>query len=112
MNNIEMLRAKEALFKMIAQYCIPTKLFDDSDELYIYNYCESALESTFNVLGIDENYITLMDFCKMWENNNRAIWAINIPNEPFNGVDANVYYNVFKESYENHQKWLDLEEED
>ena len=96
MNNIEMLRAKEALFKMIAQYCIPTKLFDDSDELYIYNYCESALESAFNVLGIERDYITLMDFCQMWEDNSRAIWAINIPDEPFNGIDAKIYYEVFK----------------
>lgn len=107
MKDMKILRAKEALFKMIRQYCLPTKLFDESDELYIYNYCEGALESAFNVLGIEGNYITLIDFCKMWEDNSRAIWLINLPDRPFTGVTADIHYNVFKESYENHQKWLE-----
>lgn len=84
----KLLHAKDAIFSLIAQFHRPSK-FDDG-ELYIYNYCESALEAAFNVLGIEENYIPLMDFCKMWENNNREIWATNC-SEP---------YKIFKEDYE------------
>lgn len=61
--SIELLRAREAIFKLISQFH-HAKKFDDG-ELYIYNYCESALESAFNVLGIEEDYIKLMDFCQM-----------------------------------------------
>lgn len=96
--NMELLRAKEAIFMLIGQFHHATK-FDDG-ELYIYNYCESALEWAFDVLGIEENFIKLADFCQMWEDNNRAIWAINLPNEPFDGITADIHYNVFKEDYE------------
>ena len=102
--NMELLRAKEAIFKLIGQFHRPTELSDG--ELYIYNYCESALESAFDVLGIEENYIKLQDFCQMWEDNNRAIWAINLPNESFNGITADVYYDMFKEDYERQWDWL------
>ena len=37
----KLLDAKNAIFKMIAQFHHPT-MFDDG-ELYIFNYCESAL---------------------------------------------------------------------
>ena len=57
----KLLYAKDAIFSLIAQFNRPCK-FDDG-ELYIYNYCESALEAAFSVLGIEENYIPLMDFC-------------------------------------------------
>lgn len=102
---MELLRAKEAIFKLISQFHRVSK-FDDG-ELYIYNYCESALEAAFNVLGVEENYIKLMDFCKMWEDNSRAIWSINIPNEPFKGITAAMHYDVFKEEYEHWMKSLD-----
>ena len=105
MMNIELLRAKEAIFKLISQFH-HAKKFDDG-ELYIYNHCESALEAAFNVLGIEEDYIKLIDFCQMWEDNNRAIWAINLPNEPFEGITAQIYYDGFKEDYEFWQKQID-----
>ena len=93
----KLLYAKDAIFALIAQLHRPSK-FDDG-ELYIYNYCESALEAAFNVLGIEENYIPLMDFCKMWENNDREIWATNC-SEPFDGITADIHYEIFKEDYE------------
>lgn len=93
----KLLYAKDAIFSLIAQFHRPSK-FDDG-ELYIYNYCESALEAAFNVLGIEENYIPLMDFCKMWENNDREIWATNC-SEPFDGFTADIHYKIFKEDYE------------
>ena len=81
-------------------------MFDDG-ELYIYNYCESALEAAFNVLGIEENYIKLMDFCKMWEDNDREYWAMN-SDKPFNGITADIHYEVFKEDYELWQRNLKI----
>ena len=104
---MELLKAKEAIFKLIGQFHHATK-FDDG-ELYIYDYCESALESAFNVLGIEEDYIKLRDFCQMWEDNSRAIWAINLPNEPFGGITADIHYDVFKEDYEHWINWLNEE---
>lgn len=102
---MKLLRAKEAIFKLIAQFHHATK-FDDG-ELYIYNYCKSALEAAFNVLGIEENYIKLRDFCLMWEENDRAIWAVNLPNEPFGGVTADIHYKCFQDDYERWQREID-----
>lgn len=101
---MELLRAKDAIFRLIGQFHHATQ-FDDG-EFYISNYCESALESAFDVLGIEENHIKLMDFCQMWDDNNRAIWAINIPDEPFGGITANDYYDIFKEDYKHWINWL------
>lgn len=106
--NIELLRAKEAIFNLIGQFHHASK-FDDG-ELYIYNYCESALELAFDVLGIEEDCIKLTDFCQMWEDNTRAIWEINLPNEPFSGITSDMHYEVFKEDYEFWER--DIEEDD
>ena len=84
--------------------------FDDG-ELYIYDNCESALESAFSTLGIKEDYIKLYDFCKMWEDNSCAIWAINFPNRPFDGIPADIYYDIFKEDYELWERMLDEDED-
>ena len=108
--NMELLRAKETIFKLISQFHHATKL--DDGELYIYNYCESALESAFNVLGIEEDYIKLLYFCQMWEDVNRAIWAIKLPDKFYNGFTANEYYDFFKEDYESRMSWVDEEEQD
>lgn len=102
----KLLDAKRAIFKMIAQFHHPT-MFDDG-ELYIYNYCESALEAAFEVLGIEEDYIPLMDFCKMWEDNDREYWV----NEPFDGITADIYYECMKEDYESWQRAIDYLDED
>ena len=97
----KLLDAKRAIFKMIAQFHHPT-IFDDG-ELYIYNYCESALEAAFEVLGIEEDYIPLMDFCKMWEDNDREYWV----NEPFDGITADIHYKCMKEDYESWHRAMD-----
>lgn len=104
---LKLLYAKNAIFSMIMQFNCPTTLSDDG-ELYIYNYCESALESAFTTLGIEENYIKLWDFCQMYEDNDRAIWAINGPGVPFNGITADIHYHIMKEEYERRQRWLDM----
>ena len=103
----QFLLAKDAIFKMIAQFNYPTTLFDDG-EPYIYNYCESALEAAFNTLGIDENYIKLWDFCQAWEDNDRALWAINAPGSQFDGITADIHYKVLKDEFDSHQRWLGM----
>ena len=107
---MELLKAKDAIFRLIHQFHHATRLGDG--ELYIYNECESALEAAFTVLGIEEDYIKLLDFCQMWEDNTRAIWAINFPNEPFRGITAELRYEYLKEDYEywERQRDADLEE--
>ena len=108
---MELLRAKDAIFRLIGQFHRASKF--DNGEFYIYDYCESALEMAFTVLGIEEDCIKLMDFCQMWEDNNRAIWAINLPDEPYKGFTADEYYSVFKEDYERWEKQFDeFDEED
>jgi hypothetical protein len=101
----KLLYAKDAVFKMIMQFHRPSFIGDDG-ELYVYNYCESALEAAFNTLGIEENYIKLLDFCQMFEDNDRAIWAINAPYVPFNGITADIHYDIMKEEYERRERWL------
>lgn len=97
--NLELLLAKDAIFRLIGQFHRATKSNDG--ELYIYDNCESALEHAFNVLGIKEGYIKLYDSCKMWEDNSRVIWEINFPNRPFDSITADIRYDIFKEDYEN-----------
>lgn len=104
--DIKLLKAKDAIFKLISQFHHASNLFND-EELYIYNYCSSALEAAFSILGIEENYIKLIDFCKMREDNDRAIWKINLPNEPYGGATADMYYNIFKVNHELWKKQLD-----
>ena len=104
---LKILFFKDTIFRMIAQFNCPTTLHDDG-ELYVYNYCESALESAFSDLGIEENYIKLWDFCQMWEDNTRAIWAINRVGKSFDGITADIHYKVMKEEYESRQRWLDM----
>lgn len=108
---MELLKAKDAIFRLIGQFHRASEFTDG--ELYMYDYCESALEAAFTVLGIEEDHIKLMDFCKLWEENNRAIWAINFPDEPFGGITAEEYYVIFKDDYELWKKQLfeDFEEE-
>lgn len=105
----QILYLKDTIFKLIAQFHHASR-FDDG-ELYIYNYCESALESAFNDLGIEGNYIKLMDFCQMWEDNSRAIWTIN-GNDTFTGITADIHYKIFKEDLERWERLIDEEDDD
>ena len=58
-------------------------------------------------LGIEENFIKLADFCRMWEDNERAIWNIYLPNKPFDGITADIHYAVFEENYELWQRQIE-----
>lgn len=101
--NIDLLLAKDAIFKLIFQFHHATK-FDDGD-LYIYDLCESALERSFSVLGIEEDYIKLIDFCKLREKNDRAIWSFYSPQEPYGGLTAESYAEILTEDYERFTNW-------
>lgn len=105
MNNmeLELLRAKDTIFRLIGQFHRASR-FDDS-KLYMYDYCESALEHAFTVLGIEEDFIPLLDFCQMWEDNNRALWNINLSHLPYAGATAKEYYQIFKEDLERWERW-------
>lgn len=107
--NLELLEAKDAIFRLIGQFHRATKSNDG--ELYIYDNCESALECAFSVLGIKDGYIKLYDFCKMWEYNSRAIWEINFPNEPFNSITADMHYDIFKDDYECWERMFEEDED-
>lgn len=94
-NNFELkyLRAKDAIFRMIGQFCHCVR--NSKGEYCIIDYCESALEASFCVLGLGLDEIPLMDFCKAWEENNRKIWAINFPDSEYEGCTAEIYYELF-----------------
>lgn len=102
---LELLCAKQAIFKLIGQSCRAVA-FEDKDGLYVYDYCESAFEAAFNVLGIEEDCIELSEFCQMWEDNDRAIWAIKNPDVPFNGIIAEMHYKIFSDDYDNWVKMV------
>lgn len=104
----DLLYAKDAIFKLIAQFHCPSRSIDG--ELYIYDYCESALEAAFNILGIEEDYIKLIEFCQMWEDNDRAIWKINKPDD-FKGITADIRYEFLKKDFECLEKQI-YEEDD
>lgn len=110
MDDIKLLKAKRAIFKMIAQYHHATKI---EGKLYVYNYCQSSLEASFEVLSIEKNYILLEDFCQMWEDNERAIWK-HYGNEKFESIyTKDIIYKLFIDDYNAWQKELDeIDEED
>lgn len=102
-----LLEAKDAIFQLILQFHRPSKI-DDSEDLYMYNYCQTGLELAWEALGIKEDRITLIDFCKLWEDNNRAMWNAR-NNNPFDGWEADFYYDLFKDKYD---KFIKSVEED
>lgn len=107
MDNVELLRAKDAIFRLIGQYC---RCFSGADDdYYMSDRFESALERSFIVLGFDRDEVPLMEFCQAWEDNNRKLWAINLPDEEYRGSTAREYYDIFVEDY---KRWVDDNSED
>ena len=110
MEDIKLLKAKRAIFKMIGQYHHATEI---DGKLCIYDYNQSGLEASFEVLGIEKDYISLEDFCQMWEDNERAIWKY-YGNEKFESIyTKDIIYKLFIDDYNAWQKELDeINEED
>ena len=107
MDNVELLKAKDAIFRLIGRYCIC--FLGTNNNYYMSDYFESALERSFDVLGFDKDEVPLMEFCQAWEDNNRKLWAINLPGEDYRGSTARDYYNIFVRSY---KRWADAYYED
>lgn len=107
MDNIELLRAKDAIFKMIVQFHHCSQREDDS--YYVSDYYESALERCFQVLGFKDDEVPLMVFCQAWEENNRKIWSSCGPDREYRGLKAEDYYDIFVKDY---NRWLKFMSED
>lgn len=105
MDNVELLRAKDAIFRLIGQYC--RCFLGADDNYYMSDHFESALERSFIVLGFDRDEIPLMEFCQAWEDNNRKLWTINLPEE-YRGSTAQQYYDIFVKSY---KIWVDANDD-
>lgn len=101
MDNVELLRAKDAIFRLIGQYFRCFLGVDNN--YYMCDHFESALERSFVVLGFGRDVVPLMEFCQAWEDNNRKLWAINLPGE-YRGPIAQQYYDIFVKSY---KRWAD-----
>ena len=106
MDNVELLKAKDAIFRLIEQYC--GCFLGTDDNYYMSDYFESALERSFIVLGFDRDEVPLMEFCQAWEDNNRKLWAINLPDIEYRGSTAQEYYDIFVEDY---KRWADDSED-
>ena len=107
MDNVELLKAKDAIFRLIGQYC--GCFLGTDNNYYISDYFESALERSFDALGFDRDEVPLMEFCQAWEDNNRKLWAINLPDIEYRGPTAQEYYDIFVEDY---KRWVNDNSED
>ena len=72
MDNVELLKAKDAIFRLIGRYCIC--FLGTNNNYYMSDYFDCAIERSFDVLGFDRDEVPLMEFCQAWEDNNRKLW--------------------------------------
>lgn len=93
----DLLYAKDCAFRLIEQFCTPIML--DDGTLAIYDYCESALEHTFTLLGIEEDVIELHKFCDMYEENSRKLWKMKFPDLNYAFLTSDGLYKIFEEEY-------------
>lgn len=109
-NDIKLLYAKDAIFKLIGQYC---RCFKGNDgNYYMSDYYESALERSFSVLGFNRDEVPLMEFCQAWEDNNRKIWSANFPDLKYECTTAKTYYEIFLDDYMVFLKEMEEDDED
>ena len=93
----DLLYAKDCVFRLIEQFCTPIML--DDGTLAIYDYCESALEHVFTLLGIEEDVIELHKFCDMYTENSRKLWKMKFPDLDYAFLTADQLYKIFEEEY-------------
>ncbi len=101
----DLLYAKDCVFRLIEQFCTPIML--DDGTLAIYDYCESALEHTFTLLGIEEDVIELHKFCDMYEENSRKLWKMKFPDLTCAFLTSEELYKIFEEEYETNKRLVD-----
>lgn len=85
----KLLRAKLSLIKMIHQFMYETQI---DGERYYDTYCESAGESAFVVLGIEDDVISFKELDILEEKLTRELWKITLPNEQYGGFDSKLGY--------------------
>ena len=96
---LQLLEAKEAIFRLIRRYCTPIHISDNNSKLYFYNYCISDLERAFNSLEISDDYIEEFAFYQLWEENNRKLWAAKGNTDEMPDMwTAEVLYSIFGSS--------------
>lgn len=71
----ELLYAKLALFKMIDQFMY--EVTDETGTEYFDDYCESAGEHAFSVLGFEDDRITKEEFYRKYDELSAEICEIN-----------------------------------
>lgn len=96
MDKYNFLQAKDTIFRLLAHYCHPIK---KNGRYYMSHNYTSLLQQAFLTLGIKKPEIPLMDFCQMWENNNRAIWTYWNSGYHYYGASALMYYDSIVENY-------------
>lgn len=96
---LQLLEAKDAVFRLIRRYCTPIHISDNNSKLYFYNYCTSDLERAFNSLEISDDYIEEFAFYQLWEENNRKLWAAKGNTDEMPDMwTAEVLYSIFGSS--------------
>ena len=93
----DLLYAKDCVFRLIEQFCTPIML--DDGTLAIYDYCQSALEHIFTLLGIEEDVIELHKFCDMYAENSRKLWKMKFPDLNYAFLTSEELYKIFEEEY-------------
>lgn len=83
----ELLYAKLALFKMINQFMY--QVTDENGIEYFDNYCESAGESAFSVLGFEDDRISREEFYRRYDELMNELYKIN--NLPYAGCYLECY---------------------
>ena len=106
----DLLYAKDCVFRLIEQFCTPIML--DDGTLAIYDYCESALEHAFTLLGIEEDVIELHKFCDMYAENSRKLWKMKFPDLNCAFFTSEQLYKSFEDTYETDKRLLDENTED
>ena len=107
MDKYNFLQAKDAIFRLLADYCLP---IEENGQYYMSHCFIGTLQKAFLELDIREPKIPLMDFCQLWEDNNRAIFGYwNASVYPYVGATAQMYYDTIIENYLAH---MDIFEED
>lgn len=102
----DILYAKDCVFRLIEQFCTPIML--DDSTLAISNYCESALEHAFTLLGIEEDVIELHKFCNMYAENSKKLWKMKFPDLNYAFLTSDELYKIFEEKYETNKRLLDI----
>ena len=93
----DLLYAKECVFMLIERFCTPIML--DDGNLVIYDYCETALEHAFTLLGIEEDAIELHKFCDMYAENSRKLWKMKISDLDCAFFTSEQLYKSFEDTY-------------